>query len=122
MNQMTRIAAAPVEGFAARFTTAEFLRMIEADVFADDKVDLIEGELQRKPPPGNDHSRVQIAVVARLLRYVAEPLVRAEAEIELEEGTLVGCDAALLRVPVTGRRICCDPTRSRWSSRSPTPR
>lgn len=105
MNQMTRLAAAPAQGFIARFTTAEFLRMIEADIFGDDKVELVEGELHRMPPPGNDHGRLQALIVGRLFRIVAEALVRAEAGVELEEGTLVGCDAAVLRAPVTGRRM-----------------
>ena len=105
MNQMTRITAAPAEGFSARFTTAEFLRMIEADVFGDDKVELIEGELQRMTPPGNDHSRVQITVLAGLLAIVSRELVRGDTGIELEEGTLVGFDAAVLRGPVEGRRM-----------------
>ena len=105
MPQMTRIAAAPADGFAARFTTAEFLRMIEADVFGDDKVELIEGELQRMPPPGNDHSRVQAGVLAGLSWVTPHELVRGVTGVELEEGTLVGFDAALLRAPVTGRRM-----------------
>lgn len=103
MNQMTRITAAPVEGFAARFTTAEFLRMIEADVFEDWKVELIEGELQRMPPPGNDHSRRVVAIVARLLRVAPEQHVRAETGIDLGDDTVVGCDAALLRQENLGR-------------------
>ena len=105
MNQMTRIIAAPVQGYAARFTTAEFLRMIEAELFGDDKVELIEGELLRTPPPGNEHGRRQAMVVGRLFRVADESLVRAEAGVELEEGTLVGFDAALLRVSVTGNRM-----------------
>lgn len=103
MNQMTRIAAAPMDGFAARFTTAEFLRMIEAGVFEDDKVELVEGELYRMPPAGNDHSRRVVAVVARLARVAPEALVRAETGIDLGEATLVGCDAALLREERVGR-------------------
>jgi Uma2 family endonuclease len=105
MNQMTRITAAPAEGFSARFTTAEFLRMIEADVFGDDKIELIEGEFHRMPPPGNDHAHLQARVVGKLFRIVAEELVRGEAGVELEEGTLVGVDAGVLRAPVTGRRM-----------------
>ena len=105
MNQMTRITAAPAEGFAARFTTAKFLRMIEAGVFGDDKIELIEGQLQRMPPPGNEHARFQADVVGLLYGVVARGLVRGEAGVELEEGTLVAFDAALLRAPVTGNRM-----------------
>lgn len=103
MNQMTRIVAAPVEHFAARFTTAEFLRMVETDAFEDWKVELIEGELQRMPPPGNDHSRHVVDVVAGLLSVAAKALVRAETGIDLGDDTVVGCDAALLREVAVGR-------------------
>ena len=105
MNQMTRIVAAPAEGYAARFTTAEFLRMIEAGVFGDDKVELVEGELQRMPPPGNEHARFQADVVGLLYGVAARGLVRGEAGVELEEGTLVAFDAAVLRASVTGNRM-----------------
>lgn len=105
MNQMTRITAVPAQGFSARFTTAEFLRMIEADVFEDWKVELVDGELHRMPLPDNDHARVQVALLAGLLDVAERELVRGGVGIALEEGTLVGCDAALLRAPLTGRRM-----------------
>lgn len=103
MNEMTRISAANASEFGARFTTAEFLRMIEADAFEDWKVELIEGELQRMPPPGNDHSRRVVDVVAGLLGVAPKPLVRAETGIDLGNDTVVGCDAALLREAIVGR-------------------
>lgn len=90
MNQMTRIVAAPPPDFTARLTTAEFIRMIEADVFGDDKIELIEGELHRMPPPGNSHGHGQAMVVGRLFRVADEALVRGETGVALEEGTLVG--------------------------------
>ena len=103
MNQMSRIAAAPAEWFPARFTTAEFLRMIDSDVFGDDKVELVEGELHRMPPPGNDHSRRVMDVVAGLLSIVSKSLVRAEAGLDLGDDTVVACDALLLGRKVAGR-------------------
>lgn len=103
MNQMTRIVAAPAGVAKARFTAAEFLRMIEAEVFGDDKIELIEGEFYRMPPPGNDHSRRVIEVASALLGVVPKALVRAETGINLGDDTLVGCDAALLREAITGR-------------------
>ncbi|WP_425229025.1 Uma2 family endonuclease [Sphingomonas sp.] len=75
---MTRIVAAPVEAWKAPITTAEFLRMCEADVFEDGKIELVDGELIRMPPPGNDHSRIQILVLARLLGVMDEALVRGD--------------------------------------------
>lgn len=105
MNQISRIVAASAPDFTARFTTAEFIRMIEADVFGADKIELIEGELHRMPPPGNSHGQGQAMVVGRLFRVADEALVRGETGVVLEEGTLVGFDAALLRHPVAGNAM-----------------
>jgi Uma2 family endonuclease len=44
----------PVSATAAkaRFTTREFVQMIDAGAFADMKVELVRGELERMPPQG----------------------------------------------------------------------
>lgn len=105
MNQMTRVVAAPPESFRARFTTAEFLRMCGSGAFEDWQVELVDGELQRMPPPGNDHSRLQISVIAALLSIAPKDLVRAETGIDLGDDTVLGCDAALLREPVSGNQM-----------------
>ena len=102
MNEMRSIARAGAGSFRARFTTAEFLRMVEAGAFEDWKVELVDGELERMPPPGNEHGRRQIMVVVRLARVVPEKLLRAEAGIDLGSDTVLGCDAAILRRPVEG--------------------
>jgi Uma2 family endonuclease len=102
MNQMSRISAASVPSFSARFTAAEFLRMCEIGAFEDWKVELVDGELERRPPPGNEHSRRQMVVVARLLGVVPEALLRAEAGVDLGNNTVLGCDAAILHRPVEG--------------------
>jgi len=103
MNQMA--AVVPATGFRARFTTAEFLRMCEAGAFDDIKVELIDGELERMPPPQNEHGRRQASVVIRLARVAEEALLRGEVGIDLGDDTVVGCDAAILRAPVAGNRI-----------------
>ncbi|WP_419807631.1 Uma2 family endonuclease [Sphingomonas sp.] len=105
MNQMTRIVAAPVDGFKARFTTAEFLKMIELGAFGDIKVDLVDGELERMPPPGNAHGLLQIALLSQLIALAGVARVRAEQGIDLGDDTLVACDGALLRAPVTDKRM-----------------
>lgn len=57
------------------------------------------------PPPGNDHSRLQIAVVAGLLGVSSPALVRGDTGIDLPDRTVLGCDVALLRETVAGRRM-----------------
>ena len=100
MNEVSRVARAQADVFRARFTTAEFLRMIETGAFEDWKVELVNGEIERMPPPGNEHGRRQIMVVVRLSRVLPEALLRAEAGIDLGGDTVLGCDAAILRRPV----------------------
>ena len=98
-------AIVPATDYRARFTTAEFLHMCEAGAFDDLKVELIDGELERMPPPQNEHGRRQASLVIRLSRVVADALLRAEVGIDLGQDTVVGCDAAILTMPVSGNRI-----------------
>ena len=105
MNQMTRITAAPVAGFGARFTTAEFVRMVENGAFEGMTVELIEGELERMPPPGNVHGLRQITLLAQLIAIVGADRIRAEAGIDLGDDTLVACDGAILSAPSSEDRM-----------------
>lgn len=104
MNEITRIVAVAPNEFSARFTTAEFLGMADMGAFGDWKVELVEGELHRMPPPGNSHSRLQASVVIDFAAATAKALVRGETGIDLGGDTVLGCDAALLREPVQGRQ------------------
>ena len=64
MNVMTSITtqAGPIG-----FSTADFWQMTESGAFEDMWVELIEGNIQRMPPPGNTHGAAQIDVIAQLL-------------------------------------------------------
>lgn len=97
MNEMTHVARTGAESFRARFTTAEFLRMVEAGAFEDWKVELVDGEIERMPPPGKEHGRRQMMIGVRLSRVVAEALLVGEVGIDLGDDTVLGCDAAVLR-------------------------
>lgn len=114
MNEMTRVVAdaeppiapaTPVGRFDARFTSAEFLRMIDRGAFEDWKIELVSGELQRMPPPGNDHSRLQVDVITGLASVCSKARVRGETGVDLGDDTVLGCDAALLKQPQTGNQM-----------------
>jgi Uma2 family endonuclease len=98
MNEMTRIVPAHPESERARITTAQFLRMCDAGVFDDDawKIELVEGELERMPPPGNMHGLLQMRLLAQLIAIFGAERIRAEAGIQLSDSVL-GCDGVLLR-------------------------
>ena len=104
MNQMTRIVAAPADGFKARFTTQEFLRMCDAGAFEDWKVELVDGELERMQYPHNNHAMRQAQIVIRLGQVIGEEVVRGEVGINLGNDTLLSCDAAVLRQAVVGNQ------------------
>ena len=104
MNQMIRIVAPP-DSFKARITTAEFLRMCDAGVFEDGKIELIDGELERMPPPNRAHSFLQTSIVAQLVAPFGIERVCVEVGIDLGDDTLVGCDVALLQVPMIEARM-----------------
>lgn len=103
MNQMTRIVAAP-ESFKARFTTAEFLRMCEADAFEDWKVELIDGELERMHQPKSFHAMRQASVMFQLAQAVGAERAWGDAGIDLGENTVVAGDAVVLRAIFTENR------------------
>ena len=98
MNQMTRIVAAPVAGFKARFSAAEFIRITEASTLQDIRLELIDGELERMSPPMGGHSLRQTDTIAALLQAVQGTALRAivEVGIDLGEDTIVTADAAIL--------------------------
>ena len=104
MNEMARIAVAPADGFKARFTAQEFLRMCDAGAFEDWKVELIEGELERMQLPQNNHAMRQAQVVVRLAQALGVERIRGEAGIDLGNDTLVSADAAVLGGEIDGDR------------------
>ena len=103
MNEMTRLVAAS-DNFKARFTTAEFERMCENDVFEDWKIELVDGELERMPPPQNAHSRLQGAIFARLLPIFGIERTRVEIGIDLGDDTVLGCDGGVLFASIEENR------------------
>ena len=104
MNKPLRTLYAAPDG-RARFTTAEFLRMAESGAFDGMKVELVNGELERTPPPGSRHAARQMKVGLRLGAIVPEALLLGEVGIDLGNDTLLGCDLAVLRVPLEGNRM-----------------
>lgn len=101
MNQLARLAP----DTRARFTSAEFLRMVEAGAFEGMKVELIDGELERMNPPMGGHAAAQASVVFHLARTMGVTLVVGETGLVLDDVTVVACDAALLRHPIVENRF-----------------
>lgn len=79
-----------------RFSAAEYWRMAQSGAFADMWVELVEGELERMPPPSNVHGRLQAAVLLALGRVVAPDLLRGDTAVRMNEDTVVGGDVLVL--------------------------
>lgn len=101
MNQPARLSP----DNRARFTSAEFLRMIESGAFEGMKVELIDGELERMNPPMGGHAAAQANVVFYLAQAVGVALVLGETGLVIDDSTVVACDAALLRQPIAENRF-----------------
>ncbi len=101
MNQLARLSP----DTRARFTTAEFLRMVESGAFEGMKVELIDGELERMNPPMGGHAAAQANVVFYLAQAVGVALVLGETGLVTDDSTVVACDAALLRQPIAENRF-----------------
>ena len=86
-----------------RVTAKDYWLLADAGAFVDyAKTELIEGEIERMPPPGNAHSARQLDLLAGLLAILPKALIRPEVAIDLGDDTVLGCDAAVLRQPVSG--------------------
>lgn len=103
MNEMTRIAAS-AGSYKARISTAEFLRMVDADIFGDAKIELVNGELERMPPPKRPHSALQGSVFAQLVSLLGAERTCVEIGIDLGDDTIFGCDVAVLLDPMMADR------------------
>ena len=101
MNQQSRLSP----DTRARFTSAEFLRMVESGAFEGMKVELIDGELERMNLAMNGHAASQASVVFYLAQKMGLALVRAESGLVLDDSTVVACDAALLGQPIAENRL-----------------
>lgn len=80
----------------ARFSAVEFARMIETGAFEDMWVELVDGKLERMPPPGREHGNHQIKLLLRLGGLIGEARLFGEVGIDLDDDTVLACDAAIL--------------------------
>lgn len=101
MNQLARLSP----DNRARFTSAEFLRMVESGAFEGMKVELIAGELERMNPPMGGHAAAQANVVFHLAQAVGVALILGQTGLVIDDSTVVACDAALLRQPIAENRF-----------------
>lgn len=102
MNEMTRILPAGAESHKARITAAQFRRMCDVGIFDEDdwKIELVDGELERMPPPKRPHSVLQGSVYAQLVSIFGAERTCIEIGIDLGDDTVFGCDVAVLLAPM----------------------
>jgi Uma2 family endonuclease len=91
--------------FKARFTTAEFLQMCAVDAFPDMKIELVDGRLERHDLAMNRHAMLQGKVWFALAGVIDAALLLGTVGIILGDDTVVACDGAVLRKPITGNRM-----------------
>lgn len=102
MNRPARLAAT---GTPARFSTAEFLHMAEVGAFDDIKVELVNGEIERMNPPMGLHGQGQAQMIALLAQALGKGRVLGETGIDLDNDTVLACDAAVLSSPLVEHRL-----------------
>jgi Uma2 family endonuclease len=102
MIEVTRIVAPHAEGQRVRITTAQFSRMCDVGVFYDDewKIELADGELERRPPPQLTHSLLQSMIFAQLIAIYGVGRVLVEVGVDVSDDTVLGGDIAVLHAPV----------------------
>ena len=85
--------------------------MVEVGAFEDMKVELVDGELDRMPPPMSAHARRQAMLTALLWQAVVgkDLLVVGEVGVDLESNSVLACDVALIRaMPAESRMLRAD--------------
>ncbi len=88
---------------AARLTAEEFLQLCEAGAFDDDegRVELVNGEVERMPPPKSVHSLLQTQVIVKLSRVIEQLgldwKLTGEVGVPIDRGTVLGCDVGVIR-------------------------
>ena len=83
-----------------QFTVADFARMIEAGIFAeDDRVELIDGEVRAMSPIGPRHAAIVKRLNALMSRQVADrAILSVQDPIQLTDYTEPQPDLAVLRL------------------------
>src|SRR6266581_8998719 len=82
-----------------QFTVADFARMLEVGIFAeDDRVELIDGEVRAMSPIGPRHAAIVNRLNALLSRQIADrAIVSVQNPIQLTDYTEPQPDIAVLR-------------------------
>jgi Uma2 family endonuclease len=96
------------EGFPRRaFTVEDVRRMIEAGVLgADEKFELIEGEIVPVSPSHDPHERVKSALILRIARALPDALwLSVESSIYLAERTFVEPDLCIYERSLTLQEV-----------------
>jgi Uma2 family endonuclease len=105
MNFAVRIDPEPdVE--SARFTVADYEQMMESDVFADMRVELVRGELVKMMPGGFAHGESNATLIALLypaFRGVAR--IAAGLAVRVGPDTVRGPDVAVVTSDVPRRGV-----------------
>jgi len=83
-----------------QFTVADFARMIEAGIFAeDDRVELIDGEVRAMSPIGPRHGAIVKRLNALMSRQIADrAILSVQDSIQLTDYTEPQPDLAVLRL------------------------
>ncbi|SDA34915.1 Uma2 family endonuclease [Sphingomonas sp. NFR15] len=107
MNSLGRIdtLGATAVDTRARFTAAEFLKMVETGAFSAMRVELIDGVLERMTPPMSGHGQRQFWVGLALASVLPKERLTVETGISVDADTVLICDVAALYAPVEQTRI-----------------
>ncbi len=99
MNAVAPSRQPPVEPSLYRLTVDDYHRMIEAGIFgADDRIELIEGELRAMPPIGPEHSGKNKRLIRLFTSRVQDrAIVASQDPLTLPEHSEPEPDLMLLR-------------------------
>lgn len=95
MNQDVRIEPQSLD--PSRFSSRDFVDMLDVGAFADMRVELIQGRLEKLSPAQTRHSRMNATLASQLEKAYAahETDLCIDLAVEIDEGTIRGIDIAI---------------------------
>ena len=105
MNKPANFLASD-SGYAARFTSGEFIEMLKTGAFKDMRIELVRGELRRMSPALSEHGRVMALISHQLLSVLegSRAAVYADTFVQLGPDTLRAPDVAIACRRIDGSR------------------
>lgn len=95
MNQYGRIA--PVAVDYSRFSSREFIEMMDVGAFADMRVELVDGEFEKMAPAGGNHGTANFSIAMKFHQALMRTgvTIATDLAVQIDADSVRGIDIAV---------------------------